>query len=201
MDVNVRAALGALPYLQATGWIESHRARSSIDRDGAPIPWYRYSAIEFLAERVQSDHAVFEFGGGNSTLWGAVRSKSVITVEHEPEWAARVRAGAPDNVTLHDVPLEADGEYCRTPGRTGASFDVVVIDGRDRVNCARHCLEALADGGVVVWDDSQRRRYRPGLELLAEHGFRRLRFTGLSPIAANDGETSVLYRPANCLGI
>jgi hypothetical protein len=125
----------------------------------------------------------------------------VTAVEHDAEWAGRVRAEIPENVTLLEVPLERDGDYCRAAARTGEKFDVVVVDGRDRVNCGRNCLGALAEGGVIVWDDSQRRRYRSGLDFLAERGFRRLRFTGLGPIAANDGETSVLYRPSNCFGI
>jgi hypothetical protein len=32
-------------------------------------------------------------------------------------------------------------------------------------------------------------------------GLRRLRFTGLGPIAATDGETSIFYRSVNCLGV
>jgi hypothetical protein len=198
---ETQAALQVFPYLRASGWIDSHLARSSIGSGGEPIPWYRYSAIDFLAERVRAEHAVFEFGSGNSTLWWAERAASVTAVEHDSHWAGQVRRGVPENVTLLEISLEADGGYCRTARRVGERFDIVVIDGRDRVNCALHCLEALTDDGVIVWDDSQRRRYRPGLEFLAERGFRRLRFTGLGPIAANDGETSVLYRPSNCFGI
>lgn len=196
-----RALAKILPFLLETGWIDSHLRRTSVDADGKPIPWYRYAAIDFLAERVDIEQRVFEFGSGNSTLWWAARAKSVTAVEHDSGWAARVREDVPENVTLLEVPLETDGEYCRTAERTGERFDVIVIDGRDRVNCARHCLDALADDGVIVWDDSRRRRYRPGLAFLAEHGFRRLRFTGLGPIAANDGETSVLYRSSNCFRI
>ncbi len=198
---QVKAAMRALPYLQETGWIESHVSQTSVDTDGQPIPWYRYAAIDFLDERIDAGHNVFEFGSGNSTLWWARRAKSVTAVEHESAWAAKVRAAAPENVTLLEVPLETDGEYCRTPQRAGTKYEIVIIDGRDRVNCALNCLDTLTDDGVIVWDDSHRRRYRSGLDFLAEHGFRRLRFTGLGPIAPNDGETSVLYRPSNCFEI
>jgi len=198
---QVRIASRALPYLQATGWIQSQISRSSVDAAGEPIPWYQYAAIDFLGERVDADHRVFEFGSGNSTLWWARRTASVTAVEHEPAWATTVRETAPENVTLLEIALEPDGEYSRTPARTGARHEIVVIDGRDRVNCAYRCLDALTDDGVIVWDDSQRRRYRPGLDFLAEKGFRRLRFTGLGPIVGNPGETSVLYRPSNCFGI
>lgn len=191
----------ALPYLKSTGWIGSNMRQSSVDAEGKPIPWYRYAAIDFLAERIAPESRIFEFGSGNSTLWWAARATTVVAVEHDSEWASRVRRVIPENVTLLEVPLETDGEYCRTAERTGERYEVVVIDGRDRINCAIHCLDSLADGGVIVWDDSHRHRYRNGLAFLAERGFRRLRFTGLGPIAANDGETSVLYRSLNCFGI
>lgn len=196
-----KALTSALPYLRDSGWIASRLARSSVDAAGQPIPWYRYSAIDFLRDRVTSGHRVFEFGSGNSTLWWARHAQQVTAVEHDPTWASKVRAQLPINVALHEVPLDADGDYCRALLRTGERFDIVVIDGRDRVNCAINCLSGLTESGVIVWDDSHRRRYRPGIDLLRERGFRRLRFTGLGPIAANSGETSVFYRGRNCLGV
>jgi hypothetical protein len=195
-----KAAMAALPYLRDSGWIESRVTQSSVDAAGQPIPWYRYAAIDFLLDRVDGLN-VFEFGSGNSTRWWARHAKQVTAVEHDPIWAKKVAAQAPVNVTVLEVPLEADGDYCRTPLRTGATYEVVVVDGRDRVNCALQCLAALTDDGVVIWDDSHRSRYRVGIAFLAKHGFRRLRFTGLGPIAPNPGETSVFYRPSNCLGI
>ncbi len=196
-----KALRGALPYLQDSGWIASHLARSSVDAAGEPIPWYRYSAIDFLAERVRPDHRVFEFGSGNSTLWWGRHARHIVAVEHEPDWAEKVRRSSPENVLLLETPLDTDGQYCRTPERTAGKYEIIVIDGRDRVNCARRCLCSLTDDGVIIWDDSHRRRYRDGLDFLAEHGFRRLRFTGLGPIAGNDGETSLLYRSSNCFDI
>lgn len=190
-----------LPYLEETGWLRSHRTQESVDRGGQPIPWYRYAAIGFLLDRVQPEQQIFEFGSGNSTLWWAARAAYVTSVEHDPSWAARVREAVPENVTLAEVPLDRDGEYCRTPARAGGRYEIVVIDGRDRVNCAYQCLGSLAEEGVIVWDDSHRRRYQRGQEFLLEKGFNRLRFTGLGPITGHAGETSIFYRSTNCLNI
>lgn len=193
--------MAALPYLRDSGWIESHITKSSVDAEAQPIPWYRYAAIDFFLERVSTDHSVFEFGSGNSTRWWAQHAKCVTAVEHDPSWAKKVATEAPENVEILEVPLEPDGDYCRTPQRTGAKYEVVIIDGRDRVNCALQCLTALTDDGVVIWDDSHRSRYDSGMAFLTNHGFRRLRFTGLGPIAPNMGETSVFYRPVNCFDV
>jgi hypothetical protein len=190
-----------LPYLESVGWVNSYERHASVDADDNPIPWYRYTAIDFFAERTRPDQKVFEFGSGNSTLWWAKRVESVTAVEHNPDWARRISESSPENVEVMEVALESDGDYCRTPLRLGEEFNVLIIDGRDRVNCALNCLPALAPDGVIIWDDSHRRRYGHGIRFLESEGFRRIRFTGLGPISANPGETSILYRPQNCFQI
>lgn len=198
---QAKALRKVLPYLRESGWIRSSISQSSVDADGEPIPWYGYAAIDFLVERVSPEHRVFEFGSGNSTRWWAKRAKEVTAVEHDEKWAKKVAAEVPPNVKLLEVPLERDGDYCRTAQRTGESYEIVVIDGRDRVNCARQCLGPLTADGVIVWDDSHRRRYRVGIAFLQEQGFRCLRFRSLRPIGPEPGATSVFYRPSNCFGI
>jgi hypothetical protein len=190
-----------LPYLLETGWIESRRLRRPVDRELRPIPWITYPAIDFLAERVTKDMSVFEFGSGNSTLWWADRVAHVCCVEHDPGWADEIRSSLPANVDLYHVELDSDGEYCRVARETGRRFHVVVVDGRDRANCAIQSIDSLRSDGVIVWDNTERRRYRVGLNALRKRGFRRLRFRGPTPIDTWASETSVLYRPGNCLGL
>ena len=161
-----RQAMGLMPYLVSSGWLKSLEAKLPVDAHSRPIPWHTYAMIDFLSRRVAPHMDVFEFGCGNSTLWWAERVASVMSVEHDPHWAEQLAARIPENVTLHHVPLEEDGDYCRTASRARHKFHVIVIDGRDRVNCARHCLHALRDDGVVIWDDSQRSRYRSGYRFL-----------------------------------
>ena len=56
------------------------------DRDGNPIPWYTYPAIEYLAQFDYSDKKIFEYGCGNSSLFWAARAESVTSIEDNPEW-------------------------------------------------------------------------------------------------------------------
>ena len=196
-----RRALTALPYLASSGWLKSVELKLPVDAQGRALPWYSYPSIDFLARRVRDDMDVFEFGSGNSTLWWAEHARSVTAVEHHPEWAARMMRQVPNNVALRQIDLEPDGEYSFSAHASRRRFHVIVIDGRDRVNCARNCLGALHGDGVIVWDDSQRRRYRPGHRYLARRGFRALEFFGLGPMAPTPKETSVFYRDGNCFGI
>jgi hypothetical protein len=200
-DASQRSALAADGYLASSGWLKSRELKMPVDVDSRPIPWYSYPVVEFLSRRVGPEMHVFEFGSGNSTLWWAERVESVTAVEHHPQWAARMATTVPDNVSLLHVPLEEDSDYCRSTRHADKQFHVIVIDGRDRVNCARNCLGALRDDGVIVWDDSQRSRYRSGHRYLARRDFRRVEFVGLGPMDPHPRETSIFYRDGNCLGL
>ena len=83
----------------------------------------------------------------------------------------------------------------------GEAFDVVLIDGRDRINCMRRAVPRVGTAGVIIFDDSQRDQYSPALDNGTDAGFRRLDFPGLSPTGVRESTTTLFYRADNCLGI
>ncbi|MDY6913835.1 MAG: class I SAM-dependent methyltransferase [Planctomycetota bacterium] len=175
----------------------------SVANDNQPIPWYTYASAAFLKDRIRPEWSVFEYGSGNSTLWWAelVHKGKVISCEHEAAWYEIMRDRVPDHVELHYQALEPEGNYSGFITRHPNRFDVIVIDGRQRLACAEYASGALKSGGVIVWDNSDREDYRPGFDLLQQQGFKRLEFTGMGPINSMGWSTSILYRPNNCLGI
>lgn len=153
------------------------------------IPWWTYGAIEAVERRLaELDGAarVFEYGSGASTVWLGNRSKEVHSVEHHAGFAEVMRrvlaqAGLNDRVELLEVPAEMLAEPATRSGRKGENhvdytaysqaikqvgglFDVIVVDGRARVACCLASLPYLAPGGLIVFDDAQRPRYREGIE-------------------------------------
>ena len=50
------------------GQFETMKKWSCLDREGRPIPWYTYPAIEYLASLDLSGMKVLEYGSGNSSL-------------------------------------------------------------------------------------------------------------------------------------
>lgn len=48
-----------------------------------------------------------------------------------------------------------------------AAFDLIAIDGKERIGCALHALSRLKPGGRLVLDDSNREEYRPIFDQLA----------------------------------
>lgn len=188
-------------YLLEVGWLRSARGKVSEARDGSPLPWYCYPSIAFLDSRVSDSLEIFEYGCGNSTLWWASRVKHVVSCEHNQSWYGRLLACVPDNVELRYQGLGTGGDYAKQASVDGPRYDVVVIDGRDRVSCAPYALAGLSPQGVIVWDNSDRGAYWKGFELLRQNGFRQLEFQGLGPVNLYPWETSIFYRDNNCLGI
>lgn len=187
--------------LVSTGWLRSMKERAPVDFEGNPVPWITYPAISFLQNRIRPDMSVFEYGSGNSTLWWASKVTKVVACEHDPAWFERVKAVIPSNVELSFVDLEYDGEYCRKITEFKDTFDIVIIDGRDRERCAKNCLPALKGSGVIVWDNTDREAYARGQAFLRSKGYRQIDFDGMTPLVTFTSRTSIFYRDSNCLGI
>lgn len=175
------------------------------------VPWWTFPAIDAVERWIAARNGnvrVFEYGSGASTVWLARRAAHVVSVEHDVGFA---KIAAPmlalPNVELRLIEPVRDVATPRAPsGRTGyagcdfstyvdsiadgaARYDLVVIDGRARVAClarARDCLDA---GGLVVFDNSNRRRYQ---EALRETGGGLTRYRGWAPALPYPSETALI---------
>lgn len=185
-------------HLRQVGWLRSARSGCALAPDGSPLPWFTYSAIHFLQTRLPPGLRVFEWGSGGSTHWWSQRAREVVACEHDHDWFLRVAEKAPQNTTVVERPRGI--EYLAEIESRGL-FDVVVIDGRDRVACVVHAIPQLSQQGIIVWDNSDRAKYQPGFDTLSEAGFRRVEFYGLGPSGSQPWGTSIFYRTANCLGL
>jgi hypothetical protein len=196
-----RLLLRPKSYLHRTGWVASLRRGYPCRRDGSEVPWMNYAVIRLLEERLTDQLELFEFGSGYSTIFYGRRVRSVHSVEHDRRWFEHLASRLPDNATVAFRDLDTDGAYCRAIAEPGLSFDVIVVDGRDRVNCARQATRHLSEGGVVILDDSSRERYRDAFEHLRQEGFRALSLEGISPTSEDPVVTTIFYRDGNCLGL
>lgn len=185
--------------LHNMGWFTSAWKEESVNKDKEPIPWITYSAIHFLDQRVTKKLNVFEYGSGNSTMWWAKKAKSVIAVEDDEFWQKKVQSRMPKNAKVIYRPLGE--EYSGAVKDQKGLFDVVVVDGRLRVDCATASIEKLSKAGVIVWDNTDRERYQKGIKLLESKGFKHIDFYGPMPIDNMVSLTSVFYRDGNVLGI
>lgn len=186
-------------YLREMDWYASYHDQTVTGAGGEPVPWLTYPSVHFMSERIGLEMTVFEYGAGNSTFWWASRVERVISVEHMTEWYDRLRPKVPSNVELIFADHSDSEAYSEIALRYVGEVDILVIDSRHRVACAKKGLQALKPDGVVVWDDTEREEYAEGYELLADCGFRRLDFTGMGPARVEGWTTSIFYRSENCL--
>ncbi|RFZ82232.1 FkbM family methyltransferase [Mucilaginibacter terrenus] len=188
-------------YLHDIGWVNSIANNAIIDVTGQPLPWVTYPFIHFITPRLQETFALFEFGSGNSTLYYSKRVAQVDSVENDRHWYEKIRNTMPVNVNLFYCEMKAGGRYSRYALETEKKYDVVIVDGRDRVNCCKNSIPALTENGIIVLDDSERAEYSQGTDHLKAAGFKQLDFWGLAPGVTYLKCTSIFYRDNNCLNI
>ncbi|SKB66841.1 class I SAM-dependent methyltransferase [Daejeonella lutea] len=199
--VKALLSFGVKGYLAEIGWFKALSTHSPIDDNGEPIPWVTYSFIDFISQRIKDSHTVFEFGSGNSTLYYAKRAKKVVSVEHDKAWYEKIAGSSPSNAEMIFCDLQSNGDYSRMPSSLPGKFDIIIVDGRDRVNCCYNSLSALSETGVVVLDDSERLKYNDARVFFEKEGFKEISFSGISPGLFYRKSTSVFYKGNNCLGI
>ena len=188
-------------YLASIGWFTAFDHHQAVDANNHPIPWVTYSFIDFIKDRLHKELSIFEYGSGNSTLFYAKKVKRVVSVEHDEAWFNKIVKEKASNAEMIFTHLSSNGEYSQKAALLGEKFDVIIVDGRDRVNCCKNSVDALTANGVLVLDDSEREIYQEARDFLREKGFKELPFTGISPGLFYNKATSVFYKSNNCLAI
>jgi predicted O-methyltransferase YrrM len=187
--------------IRHNGWMRSFQTKRSENAAGQPIPWYTYPAIDFLHEKLNNSHRIFEYGCGGSTRWLAQRCGHITAVEDHPQWYQYASQNMPANVTIHLQTLDNQHSYENTPNNSKQKYDIIIVDGKQRNSCIAHSISALAEGGVLILDDSFRSQYQPSFDLLQQQGYRKLNFWGMTAIVATKSCTTIFYKPNNCLDI
>jgi predicted O-methyltransferase YrrM len=135
------------------------------------LPWITDGAFDFLDNFISRQRRrlrVLEFGSGSSTLYFLERGCYVRSLEHSRTWYEKIERTAESlghstqlDLVFHDRP------YNNAIG-TG-TYDIIFIDGRDRVQCLKSSLSSLSKGGVVCIDNTERKgRTRAMMPLLKD---------------------------------
>ena len=187
-------------YLKNKGWFVSYKSKKSVDLNGIEIPWLSYPFMDFITPRLKQEFEIFEYGSGGSSLWFQGRLKTVVSCEHNKDWYTIISQKAGEN--LHLLYREvAENAYSNAILENDMLYDIILIDGVDRVNCSKNAPKMLKPGGIIVWDDSDRTEYFEGQQHLTEMGFKRIDFYGMRPVSDWSSCTTIFYRTENCLGI
>jgi hypothetical protein len=196
-------SLQLLGSLRGLGWQRSVGREAPVDNGDEPLAWYTYPCLAWLEPRLTAGDRVFEFGAGGSTLWYAKRVASVVAVEHDAGWLARLAPLVGPNVELLSRPARLDeagdpvaaSRYVEAIGDWPEEyFDLIAVDGMERLACLEAAVPHLRANGLLVLDNSDRPHLRAGMDRLNGLGFGRIDFHGFHPAHAIPACTSVFSR-------
>ena len=188
-------------YLKESGWIESFEEQEPLSMNGDPLPWITLLCLDFIESRLNKSMSVFEYGAGNSTLYFSKLVGNVASVEHNQEWFDKISRESESNISIRYCSLKYNDDYCRSVLKISSYFDLIVVDGRDRVNCIKNCVESLTHDGVIILDDSEREKYKEGIDYLTSRGFKKIDFWGIALGLTYRKCTTIFYKSNNCFGI
>lgn len=154
-----------------------------VDKKGEPIPWFTYPAIEYLSHLDLSDFSVFEYGSGYSTLFWLNRVKELVSVENDKVWYEKILKLVQEESKIKYFFYESSLEYVNSIFEQKRAFDIYVIDGRWRYECAKAVVKNINQygGGMVIFDNSD--WYPRTIQYLRENlDWIEVDFHGFSPI-------------------
>ena len=165
-------------------------------RMNKPAPWLSPTSILFFKKYLEKDMVGAEFGSGSSTLFFAPRILKLYSVEHNEEWYnlinEKLKGLNCSNVDYRFVlqndesdfvddafDLEKKGDfeirrdyvnYFRALNDIeDHSLDFVIVDGRARTECCHEILPKIKQGGILILDNSERKRYDLVFEQLKDY--------------------------------
>ena len=161
-----------------------------------PAPWLSPTSILFFKKYLEKDMVGAEFGSGSSTLFFAPRISKLYSVEHNEEWYHLINEKLTglncSNVDyrfvvqndksdfvddVFDLEEKRDFEirrdyvnYFRALNDIqDHSLDFAIVDGRARTECCHEILPKIKKGGILILDNSERKRYELVFEQLKDY--------------------------------
>lgn len=182
-----------------------------------PSPWLSFPAIDFITQWAQNQKglSVFEYGSGGSTIFWLSLDCQVVSIEHDPEWYAKLKEYLPASTQLDyrliepdpcsQIPVEYNSRHPQfqyfdfqryvtyIDHYPDESFNLVLIDGRSRPFCIQHAAPKVRKGGLLVLDNAEIPYYlhdnHQSLNLFTE-----LKFIGVTPTLKWFTQTNVYLK-------
>jgi hypothetical protein len=188
-------------FFQKTGFIISYIKGIPLDEAGKPVPWMNYAILDFFNKKLHKQITVFEFGSGFSTIFFSEKVQHITSVEISETWYKKASEITYEKNNVSIIYRGDITTYTEAIIETGKRYNMIVVDGCERVMCAKNAYRHLTDDGVLILDDSDRAEYRYIWEYCFDKGFRELTFIGLKPTGFSIDSTTIFYRSNNILSI
>ncbi|MFC3880902.1 hypothetical protein ACFOSV_11970 [Algoriphagus namhaensis] len=213
LDGNFRGAVQALGAYSAY----SRYTKRTVAPYQMNAPWIAHFAFKRLENLVFPEMNILEFGSGGSTLYFKDKVQSIYSIEHDEKWFGEIASQFEHfpNVKLNLIQPETGDDFDPTYSSVnglfseGKSFkayahaadhlekdsiDLLIIDGRARPQCLVNSIDKLKKGGILLFDNSDRKSYKPVINKLLK-GWKREVYAGVAVYDWQFSETSIFFKP------
>jgi len=194
--------------------IYDYKDLSSLD-----LCWWTYESIDYVEDFIKRRNnnfekiKVFEYGAGSSTLWLSKKVEEIISVEHDKFFYDDIKRFSKDKKNIEIIlrpPIQLCDDHTSefNSQKTGFSslcfsdyvnainefdclFDIIVIDGRARNACLEAALKKLTKNGIIIFDNSHRKRYK---QYIKSFDFKKTTFRGFAPSLPYPDETTIIFK-------
>ena len=119
-------------------------------------PWYASGAADWLEKQITDGWDVLEYGGGASSVWYDKRVFLTITAEDDPLYRVIIKEQSPEVILV-------GSDYQPT-----RQFDLIAIDGKDRVETIARVRDFVKPGGLLLLDNSEEPRLAAAHSMLSD---------------------------------
>lgn len=140
--------------------------------DDEVLPFYNHHVLDLLLDIDISKWSVFEWGTGYSTLWYQNHVSKIRSIESNREYYKRFKKiGMKDNCIYMRRNLEKNKPcaYTNAIHEFITKYDCIIVDGRNRNICIKNLLNYVKKNGLIILDNSERKKYDNGKRFLNEH--------------------------------
>lgn len=104
-------------------------------------------------------------------MWFAQRADYLLSYESDPKWYTKVGAWIADQkLNYHTKLLYWPDPPYHLPYDAPRKFHIILVDGRNRVEFAKFALKHLEENGILIFDDFERKKYKPIVEVFEKAG-------------------------------
>lgn len=163
-------------FLHCKMWISEYIFK--LDTVAAGFMWTSYPLHQFLHSLNLKGKNVLEFGSGGSTVFFLQRKANLVTFEHSEVWIEKLKPKLQTydnwkiklvNYVRREMASNSHEQYLHGLEEVrDNSLDLVLVDGRHRVECIRASIPKVKKNGYIILDDSDRPEYLEAFELLQE---------------------------------
>lgn len=113
--------------------------------------------------------SVLEWGPGKSTkiIHNECPNSKILSIENNKDYWAKMAAEHPySEIIFSSIPSYGPSDYsCWPLIHRKEKYDLIFIDGRQRVSCLVSSMYLISESGVIIIHDSERIQYKHGISL------------------------------------